>query len=323
MRLPAEFDLHAIEVFLLTVEHGTMTQCATHLNLTQSAVSQTIAKLEHSLGAALFDRKLRPLALTATGKALFERGQSLLAAAKHVYDQSRERAGLPMDSVTIGMSESLAIQLTAPMLHALGGRVRSWKVRSGISAKQHDDFLARRFDMLVTGTNLLEKIPGIDHHSVVDDPFVLVFPRDYRGSVSLSGDIAGLPFIRYSLDSGMGQRIERQIVRMKLHLANVIELDVTHQQLTAVSQGLGWSITSLLCLAAQMPLLNQLRIEPLSRVAFSRRVQVVARSGELGQLPADIAQLAQRVLAETTFPPLVEALPWLGPLLARPGAPLD
>ncbi len=322
MRLPAEFDLHAIEVFLLTVEHGSMTQCAAHLNLTQSAVSQTIAKLEHSLGAPLFDRRLRPLALTATGKALFERGQILLASAKNVYDQSREGAGLPMDSVTIGMSESLAIQLTAPLLQTLGGRVGRWKIRSGISAKQHDDFLARRYDMLVTGTNMLEKIAGIDHHSVVDDPFVLVFPRDYGGPVDLSGDIPSLPFIRYSLDSGMGQRIERQIVRMKLNLANVIEIDVTHQQLTAVAEGLGWSITSLLCLAAQMPLLGELRVEPLTRGAFSRRVQVVARSGELGHLPIDTAQLAQKILAERTFPPLVDALPWLGPVLARPGVPL-
>lgn len=322
LRLPLDFNLHAIEVFLLTVEHGSMTECASHLHLTQSAVSQIIAKFEHSLGAQLFDRKLRPLALTATGKALFEHGQHLLATAKNVYDQAREEAGLPLDSVTIGMSESLAIQLTASVLQRLGGRVRRWKIRSGISAKQNEDFLARRFDILVTGTNLLEKLPGIEHHSVVDDPFVLIFPRDYSGSASVGGDIPGLPFIRYSLDTGMGQRIERQVVRMKLNLTNVIEIDVTHQQFTAVAQGLGWSITSALCLAAQMPLLDRLRIEPMARGAFSRRVQVVARSGELGSLPLEIAALAQEILAERTFPPLTAVLPWLSPILDRPGAPL-
>ena len=67
MKLPQEFDLHALEVFVMTVELGGMSQCASHLQVTQSAVSQTIAKLEAGIGASLFDRTMRPLGLTASG----------------------------------------------------------------------------------------------------------------------------------------------------------------------------------------------------------------------------------------------------------------
>ena len=56
MQLPPEFDLHALEVFILTVELGGMTASAQQLRITQSAVSQTIARLEHGIGATLFDR---------------------------------------------------------------------------------------------------------------------------------------------------------------------------------------------------------------------------------------------------------------------------
>ena len=52
MKLPQEFDLHALEVFVMTVELGGMSQCAAHLQVTQSAVSQTIAKLENGIGAS-------------------------------------------------------------------------------------------------------------------------------------------------------------------------------------------------------------------------------------------------------------------------------
>ena len=69
MKLPPGFDLHALEVFLLTAELGGMTQSAQHLGLTQSAVSQMIAKLEAGLGTSLFDRTIRPLALTDSGRA--------------------------------------------------------------------------------------------------------------------------------------------------------------------------------------------------------------------------------------------------------------
>ena len=62
MKLPAGFDFNTLEVFMLTAELGGMTQSAKHLGVTQSAVSQIIAKLEAGLGTSLFDRSLRPLA---------------------------------------------------------------------------------------------------------------------------------------------------------------------------------------------------------------------------------------------------------------------
>lgn len=320
MKRAAEFDLHAIEVFVLSVELGGMTIAAQHLRVTQSAVSQTIAKLEHGLGAPLFDRSLRPMALTTTGKALFERGQALLANARLIYDEVRQGADLPIGEVTIGMSESLAVQLTAPLLRGYGDRVSRWKISSGISAVQHEDFLARRYDMLVTGSNRLEPMEGIDHHSIVVDPFVLIFPADYRGPIATLDVITALPFIRYSLGSGMGQRIERQLARMKARLPNVIEVDMTHQQLSTVAQGLGWSITSLLCIAAQPALMAALRVEPIPDAPFARRVQIVSRSGELGSLPQDMATLARDVLRRETFPPIVEAYPWVAEQIEWPKA---
>ena len=96
MKLPQEYDLHALEVFVMTVELGGMSQCAAHLQVTQSAVSQTIARLEAGIGASLFDRTMRPLGLTASGKSLFARGQKLIAHASLVYDEVRQGASLPI-----------------------------------------------------------------------------------------------------------------------------------------------------------------------------------------------------------------------------------
>ena len=72
MLLPSEFDFHALEVFVLTVELGGMTASAQQMRITQSAVSQTIARLEQGIGTMLFDRTLRPLGLTPAGRALYE-----------------------------------------------------------------------------------------------------------------------------------------------------------------------------------------------------------------------------------------------------------
>jgi hypothetical protein len=47
-------------------------------------------------------------------------------------------------------------------------------------------------------------------------------------------------------------------------------------------------------------------------------VQVVARSGELGDIPQRIAELSTRHLATITFPPLVATYPWLEEQIAWP-----
>ena len=323
MKLPQEFDLHALEVFVMTVELGGMSQCAAHLQVTQSAVSQTIAKLEAGIGASLFDRTMRPLGLTASGKSLFARGQKLIAHARLAYDEVREGANLPISSITVAMSFSLANQLTAPILHSLGSRADRWNIRSGISMEHQGEFLARDIDMLVTGSFNLEHRDTVELHPVFEESFILVFPKDFREPLDLVGLPSSLPFIRFSRLTGTGQQIERQIVRMKLKLPQMVEVESSHQQLALVAAGIGWAITTPVCLAAVPELLSQLRAEPMTRGRFSRSVQVVARIDELGNIPSLTAALCQQVLQEKIFPPLIEEYPWMAQQLAWPSASVE
>ncbi len=320
MKLPQEFDLHALEVFVLTVELGGMSQCAGHLQVTQSAISQTIAKLEGSIGAPLFDRSMRPMGLTASGKALFERGQALIVQARSTYDAVREGASLPMSSVTVAMSFSLANLLTAPILHQLGRRADRWMIRSGISKEHQDEFLARDIDMLVTGSFDLEHSSSLELHAVFEESFICVFPRNYRESIDVSAGVPPLPLVRFSRLTGMGQQIERQIVRMKLKLPQAIEIESSHQQLALVAAGLGWTITTPACLAAVPELHTQLRPEPMSRGRFSRQVQIVSRAGELGDIPQTTAALCQRILRDHAFARTIERFPWIEQQLVWPPA---
>jgi DNA-binding transcriptional LysR family regulator len=323
MKLPQEFDLHALEVFVMTVELGGMSQCANHLQVTQSAVSQTIAKLETGIGAPLFDRTMRPLGLTASGKSLFARGQKLIAHARLAYDEVREGANLPISSVTVALSFSLANQLTAPILGTLGNRADRWNIRSGISMEHQGEFLARDIDMLVTGSFNLEHRDTVELHPVFEESFIFVFPKDFREPIDVVGLPSTLPFIRFSRLTGTGQQIERQIVRMKLKLPQSVEVESSHQQLSLVAAGLGWTITTPGCFAAVPELFTQLRAEPMRRGRFSRSIQVVARTNELGDIPRLTAALCQQVLRDRIFPPVIEQYPWIAQQLLWPKADLE
>ena len=318
MRLPSGFDLGSLEVFMLTAELGGMTQSGHRLGMTQSAVSQTISKLEAALDARLFDRTMRPLALTPSGKLLFQDGTRLLAAARSLAVEVREGSQRPVDCVTIAMAESLANHLTAPLLLGLGQRALRWQLRSGISLLQHHEFLTRKIDMLVTGSSQLENTDGIDHFPIMTEDFILIAPAGHPGPVDPIEALSGLPFIRFSLLSAMGQRIERQLARMRLALPNVVEVDSTTQQVSAVAAGFGWSITTPLCLASHLTLLPRLRVAPIRRAQFRRTIHLVGRRGEFGTLPRDTASLLRDGLRSGQLVALTRELSWMDEALSWP-----
>lgn len=300
---------------MLTAELGGMTQSAQHLGMTQSAVSQTISKLETALNTRLFDRTIRPLALTPGGKLLFRDGTHLLANAKSLVREVRDGSEQPFDSITIAMAESLANHLTAPLLQSLGSRTRRWQIRSGISMLQQLEFQARKLDMLITGSSQLHDVDGVEHHPIMDEGFLLIAPIAWQDEIDPIERLAGRPFVRYSLLSAMGQRIERQAARLRLDLPNCIEVDSTFQQMTVVASGIGWSISTPLCVASHPDLWPALAIHPMTRAGFRRSVQLVARRGEFGDLPREVAAQARQMLSEGRVAQLCERHPWVNGLL--------
>jgi DNA-binding transcriptional LysR family regulator len=318
VKLPQEFDLHALEVFVMTVELGGMSQCAAHLQVTQSAISQTIARLESGIGAPLFDRAMRPLGLTPSGKSLFARGQKLIALARSTYDDVREGANLPVSSITVAMSFSLANLLTAPIMRGLGSRADRWNIRSGISMEHQGEFLARDIDMLVTGSFNLEHRGSLELHPLFEESFILALPKGFQEPVDLASKPPAIPLVRFSHLTGMGQQIERQMVRMRLNIPQLIEVESSHQQLALVAAGLGWTITTPACLAAVPEFHSQLRPEPITRGRFSRKVQIVSRAGELGDIPSLTATLCQKVLREDIFSRTISSFPWIAQQLNWP-----
>ena len=72
-------DLTALRSFTAVADSGGVTRAAAQLNLTQSAVSMQLKRLEESLGLPLLDRSARTIALTAQGEQLLGYARRLLA----------------------------------------------------------------------------------------------------------------------------------------------------------------------------------------------------------------------------------------------------
>jgi DNA-binding transcriptional LysR family regulator len=77
--MPRNLDLTALRSFVAIADAGGVTRASGFLNLTQSAVSMQIKRLEEMLGVEVLDRSARQVSLTAAGEQLLGYARKMLA----------------------------------------------------------------------------------------------------------------------------------------------------------------------------------------------------------------------------------------------------
>lgn len=315
MHIPQNFDLRSLQVFITTAEQGGMTQSAKSLSMTQSGVSQTIAALEEAIGAQLFDRSVRPIVLTAAGRMLFVRGQKLLSDSREAYIEACEADKKKLSMLTIGMPESMANLLGPKLFKNKKDLCDYWRIWSGLSPAQLEAFQSHAIDIIVAEDSMISDITGLERYSIVSEPCFLIFPSTYEGPTELGPHLEEMDFLRYSLRSALGRQTEAQLNRLRLRFPQVIEFDNSRGLMEAVASGLGWGITTPLCILQSRDLIPMLKAAPIKRGSFYRHFSLVTRENSLGPLPADIAAECQSILQNETLPPLFNDIPWLEDML--------
>lgn len=311
MKIPNNFDLRSLQVFVVTADQGGMTQSAKVLRMTQSAVSQIIAGLEDSVGVKLFDRSVRPIVLTSAGRILLERGRHILRETKEAFRETRTLERRRLASLTIAMTDSMSAVMGSHLYESLNEISSYWRLWSGLSPNHRDEFLSHNIDLMVTTSNVMEDVGGLNRYKVFQEPYVLIFPKDFKGSTELADGIRELPFLRLSLRSAMGLRIERQLNRLRLKFPDIAEFDRAPAHTAAVAKGMGWGVTTPLCLLEKPDLLDGVDIYPITRGTFSRHFDLLAREDSLGDIPERVAVEAGRILREVCMPTLYSKVPWL------------
>ncbi len=108
-------ELSQLEVFLTVARERRFSRAAEKLFRTQSAVSQTIHKLEQELGETLFDRSSREGVLTDAGKVLYEYAEKLLNLRSEATESLSELRELQKGKLVIAANEFTALYLLSPL----------------------------------------------------------------------------------------------------------------------------------------------------------------------------------------------------------------
>lgn len=294
------FDLRSLEIFLAVCETGRMAMAARALSITQPAVSQAIAELERKTGSVLFDRSVRPLALTAAGGLLRQRASALVSDAREIPALLRETAQGKVPHLRVGIVDSLTRILSSAIVGHLADRAQTVSVLSGLTAAHAGALLTRRLDMFI-GVDDLEETPGLERFELVREPYVLLLPpRSARvaSPADLSSLADRLPFVRFSARSQTGVEIERHLRRIGLAPPMRFEFDTPFAVSAMVAAGEGFAISTPLCVSeANLPE-RAVEVAELPGPRLSRTLTLVARQRELGVIPRDLAEAMRLVLKQ-------------------------
>jgi len=108
-------DLH---VFSIVMQRGSMARAALQLGVTQPAVSEVIADLEHALGVRLLERSPRGVEPTAYGRALLKRILAAFDELKQGIGDIEFLADPTAGEVRVGCTDSIAATVLAPVIQS-------------------------------------------------------------------------------------------------------------------------------------------------------------------------------------------------------------
>jgi DNA-binding transcriptional LysR family regulator len=107
-RIARRLKFRDLQVFFAVMQTGSMAKAAKHFGLTQPAVSEVVAQLEHMFSARLFDRTPKGVELTPYGNALASRARAVFDELKQGIRDISFLSDPPEGELRIGCPGSIA-----------------------------------------------------------------------------------------------------------------------------------------------------------------------------------------------------------------------
>ena len=148
--MPRNLDLAAVRSFVTVADVGGVTRAAGYLNLTQSAVSMQIKRLEESLGLQLFLRAARKLALSPEGEQLLSYGRRMLALNDEAL--SRFASTACEGEIRLGVPHDVVYPAIPGILKRMSQAWPCLRINlvSSFTVLMKDDFARGGFDVILT-----------------------------------------------------------------------------------------------------------------------------------------------------------------------------
>jgi len=278
-------DPRLLRAFVAVADAGSFTAAADRLHMTQSTMSQQIARLEEAIGRDLVDRAARPVRLTVTGERLLGHARRILTLQSEALMLVAETSGTT--SVRIGMPDDIATPEMARVFAAFTKRHRQARldVTTGLRSDLTRRYRAGELDIVV----LKEDTPTADAWASFAEPIAWYAAMDAANDLPDPVPLVTFPPGGLYRDA-MFERLERERRRWYVAFTSASLRNV----LMAIEAGLGLSMLPI-------DAARGWRVRPLAD--FAPEPPVVAslysweRSGIVGELATEVLDILRRHFA--------------------------
>lgn len=146
-------NFNHLRYFWAVAHDGGLTRAAERLNLSQSALSVQIQKLEHQMGHALFDRVGKRLILTEAGQIALDYADTVFAAGDELMSTLDGRPRARRQVLRVGALTTLSRNFQLEFLRPLVGRADvELIVRSGVMRDLLAQLEAHAIDVILANS---------------------------------------------------------------------------------------------------------------------------------------------------------------------------
>lgn len=283
---PLKITFRQVEIFLALASTLSFSEAARISHLSQPALSAAIKRLEETLGARLFERTTRHVALTAVGTEFRRLADQLAGNVEQAHLRIREYASGKRGRLVVAAGPSIAASFLPAVI---GEFTRRWP---DVELHLHDELSEICLEMVRTGKADVALTPNISEGSelasqeLFRDYLVAIFPQDHplAGLRTLKwSDIRAYKHVAVNNRSQLRQTLNDQIQQRGKPFQPAYEVAQVPTMLGLISEGLGIGVLS-------EGLLARMNLEGLAfrRISSASAYRRIFTSVPVGTPPAPI-----------------------------------
>ncbi len=234
--------------YFWAVAHAeSLTRAAGQLNVSQSALSVQLQKLEAQLGHALFERRGRGLVLTEAGRIALDHADAIFKTGEELLTVLKGRGAPAQNVLRVGalatLSRNFQMDFVAPLL---GRRDVELVLRSGNLGILLQELEALRLDVvLLTAPPARDSATPWVAHPLAEQPISLVGTRALAGAGGpLTRLLDGAPVVLPTPDSAVRTRFDALVDRLGVRPHIAAEVDDMAMMRLLARAGAGLTVVS-------------------------------------------------------------------------------
>ena len=287
--------LDDVEAFCAVVDYGSFKEAANELNITPSALSRRLSKLEDLLGARLLDRTTRQVSASTIGEEFLPEAQRIVATFRKSVDNLHDLIHVRTGSVSLATNMTIADTILPRIIRKFREENPFVKVFATESSSPQalDRVLNHECEFAIAQFG--EGLPGLEFEPLLEDYFVLLCHQDHPLATQNQitwADLEKYNFIQLRGSSGTIKILKRTLGDQMQYLSGDFKVGHFSTLLGFVGENLGISaIPSIVNL--RRPDIN-LVTRPIGQPSVSRQLGIVTKRGRslspAGNVLADVCR---------------------------------